>query len=99
MVVEIVLGIIGIILIASIWFNIFLVKRLLSVSENLDEFLLTMQEFEEHLMNVYNMEKFYGDEVLNGLLEHCVETSQNIKDFVQRYQGDPTGGDKEKKAS
>ena len=99
MVVEITLGIIGIILIASVWLNVFLVKRLLSVSENLDDFLFTMQEFEEHLNNVYNMEKFYGDEVLNNLLAHCLETSQNIKDFTQRYHGDVNSADNEKKAS
>ena len=99
MIIEIALGIIGIILIASIWLNIFLVRRLLSISENLDEFLSTLRDFEQHIRNVYNMEKFYGDEILTGLLEHCVETSQNIKDFVQRYQGDSDSGDNEKKAS
>ena len=87
MIVEIALIIIGVILFLSVWLNVFLLRRLLSVSENLNNVLASLRDFEQHLKRVYNMEKFYGDEILNGLLEHLSETSEEITNFTDYYEG------------
>ena len=95
MIAEIALITIGIILFLSVWLNVFLLRRLLSVSENLNDILASLRDFEQHIRNVYNMEKFYGDEILSGLLKHSIETSEEIANFRDYYEGDDDSGDQD----
>jgi len=77
----------------SIIFNIVLIwyaKSSLSkidilyvASENASKIFSMIDVYTEHLETVYEMPTFYGDETLQGLLEH---TKQMIQ-FLKKYKG------------
>ena len=67
------------------WLMVFLIRKLLSVSENIYKLQNDSREYLEHLERVYNMELFYGNEILLELLEHSREYHEDIADFVEKY--------------
>jgi len=70
----------------SAWFNLFLLRRLLRVNENLSNILEIADEYSLHLEEVYNMERFYGDEVLSDLLKHSQSVGEELKIFIGQYE-------------
>ena len=79
--------IVSAVLVLSILFNvgIFLyaraaISRLLFVSEELGDLQDMVNAFAKHVKSVYELEMFYGDETLHGLLNHG-------KDLVTTLQG------------
>jgi len=74
-------------LIISLCLNVFLLRRLLYFSENVDEILFSLGEFSGHLEEVNGYELYYGDEVLAKLLEHSKEAVEDIKQFQDNYGG------------
>jgi|15BtaG_2_1085339.scaffolds.fasta_scaffold05939_4 predicted PurR-regulated permease PerM len=67
------------------WIAVFLIRKLLNVSENIYKLQNDSREYLEHLDRVYNMELFYGNEILLELLEHSREYHEDIADFVEKY--------------
>tara|TARA_Y100000992_G_C21193859_1_gene456946 strand:- start:601 stop:981 length:381 start_codon:yes stop_codon:yes gene_type:complete len=69
--------ILGVSLFASVALNILLArlaawqsKDLAIVSDNVGDLVDIIQSYRNHLKKVYELEAFYGDETLQGLLEH-----------------------------
>ena len=84
--IEIITTIIAIVVfIFSAWLNIFLIRRLLFFSENIDSLAEVIADFEQHLEKVNNMETYYGDETLAQLLEHSSAVVDEIQEFKNRY--------------
>ena len=84
--------IIGLIALLSISINIFfvwyiynLLKKLLFVSDNIGDFLEVLQDYSEHIETVYNMETYYGDEVIERLLEHSRQIVKEIEGYKEIY--------------
>jgi hypothetical protein len=44
-----------------------------------------LQNFEDHLNTVYDLERFYGDSTLSGLLEHVKDLGADIKQYRQFF--------------
>ena len=85
--IEIVASIIAIVVfLFSTWLNVFLIRRLLFFSENVDSLTETIVDFEQHLEKVNNMETYYGDETLAQLLEHSSTVVDDIQDFKNIYE-------------
>ena len=57
------------------------IVRLLSVSEELGDLQQMINSFAVHLKSVYEMEMFYGDETLAGLIEHAVSFNKYLETF------------------
>ena len=77
----------------------FVIRRLLYFSENTDRLLASIGQFSKHLEQVYNMETFYGEPVLQELLAHSKEVQISVDDFISAYSeggGDSKGTEKEK---
>ena len=79
-------------LIASLLLNIFfiwyfrnLVSRLRFVSENLGVLVEETVSFRNHLESVHELEVFYGDETIGGLIRHVGEYSQTLVGFEEIY--------------
>ena len=79
----------GIIFVASIGINIILfwymrkaLSRFSVASEEAAEIFIRLDAYGEHLQSVYDMPTFYGDETLQGLLNH----SKEITDFLKKYE-------------
>lgn len=57
------------------------VKRLLSISLELSDLQRMVDSFTRHLQAVYELESFYGDETLRGLLEHANSFNEQMDTF------------------
>tara|TARA_R110000824_G_scaffold207590_1_gene393068 strand:+ start:493 stop:918 length:426 start_codon:yes stop_codon:yes gene_type:complete len=87
-----VLLVLGGALIASLLLNVFfvwylrnLVSRLRFISENLGDLVEETISFRDHLKSVHELEAFYGDETLGGLIRHVGEYSETLADFEEIY--------------
>ena len=61
------------------------VVRLLSVSEELGDLKTMIDNFYNHISNIYEMEMFYGDETLAFLVEHSRSLSEQLETFEYIY--------------
>ena len=68
-----------------VWYVYTLLKKLLFVSENIEDFLDTLQEYSNHIESVYSMETYYGDETIDRLLQHSKEVVKEIKAYEEIY--------------
>jgi hypothetical protein len=57
------------------------VVRLLAVSEELSDLQRMVNSFANHLQAVYELDSFYGDETLRGLLEHAISLNEQLDTF------------------
>tara|TARA_B100001123_G_scaffold372815_1_gene436990 strand:+ start:101 stop:412 length:312 start_codon:yes stop_codon:yes gene_type:complete len=77
------------------WCIFFLLKRLLYLSDNLQGVVVELEEYEKHIEKIYSMEMFYGEPVIQNLLEHTHEVNVNIKEFIEEYSERQTIEEKE----
>ena len=68
-----------------IWYLKKVLFKLLYVSDNIDDLLITTEEFSKHIERVYSMETYYGDETLQGLVDHSTEIIEAIKEYEGIY--------------
>ena len=88
---EVLLMLVGA-LIASLLLNVFfiwyfrnLVSRLRFISENLGALVEETVSFRDHLESVHELEMFYGDETLTGLIAHVGDYSETLVEFEEIY--------------
>ena len=68
-----------------VWYNRQVVKNLFFVSNNIGDILGLIREYQEHLESLYEMEMFYGDSTLQGLIDHTKFIIEEIKEFEDIY--------------
>jgi len=68
-----------------VWFNREAVAKLLFVSNNVTDTMGLIEEYNEHLESLYEMEMFYGDTTLKGLIDHTKFVLAEMKKFEQVY--------------
>ena len=80
------------ILCTSIVFNVFfiwyirnLLSQLYFVANNMSDLVDETISFRDHLSSVYELETFFGDETLAGLLAHVGQYSETLSDFEEIY--------------
>lgn len=56
-------------------------NRLLFISENLNDLITIIGVYRKHLKSIYEMEMFYGDEVLQNLLDHTGSLADLLEDY------------------
>jgi len=61
----------------------FLLKNINFVSKNITELNNEAVSFTSHLKSLYELESFYGDETLGGLLEHGMHFTSKIEQFSE----------------
>ena len=86
--IALVVGIVPFLLFLSVILNLLaflyiksLLKDLSTSEENLIEISTSLTMFANHVEKIYEMETFYGDTVLQGLLEH----SQYVVEDIDKY--------------
>ena len=92
-----------IILLLSIWLNIFLVwyarntlSNLLYLSDNLGLLYEIISAYNLHLKEVYELERFYGDPTLSYLLEHTNAVREELEGYEEIFfLSEPEGTDQE----
>ena len=68
------------------WFAKKSSSRLTIVASNIDEIMGALENFESHLETIYEMETFYGDETLHGVLEHARGITEFLSEFEDIYE-------------
>ena len=68
-----------------IWYNRQAVEKILFVSDNIGDTMGLIKEYQEHLNSLHEMEMFYGDATLQGLMDHTSFIVEEIKAFEQIY--------------
>ena len=68
-----------------VWYLRKVLYKLLFISDNISDLLELMEDFSTHIERVYNMETYYGDEVLQGLVDHSKEIVEAIKEYEGIY--------------
>ena len=70
-------------------FLIWFVAKTLSVTEemreDIDGSLESLENFSDHLDNLYGLETFYGDQTLKELIDHSREIINEIVDLQEKY--------------
>ena len=61
------------------------IVRLLSIAEELYDLKDMSESLAEHLQSVYELEMFYGDETLGGLMEHAKSFTEQQETFEYIY--------------
>ena len=67
------------------WFCYRVVRKSLAHSENVYYLIDRTDDFMRHLGAIYEMEMFYGEETLKGLLEHSKNLKEDIVFFKDEY--------------
>ncbi len=63
----------------------YLLGELSFVSENLGALFKMVVGFDSHLSDVYELERFYGDQTLESLMRHSSELVEVLQDFEDIY--------------
>ena len=63
------------------WYSIKLSRTLLYFSENMNDLLDMLTDFADHVKSVYELETFYGDQVLHNLLKHGRDVVEQLETF------------------
>ena len=67
------------------WYCYKLVKRFAEVEDTFEIYDMQMEEFTEHLKQVYELEMFYGDTTLEALIKHTKFITEAYSDLKQDY--------------
>ena len=68
-----------------IWFLRGLASRLILVSENMSDLVDHLVRYGSNLKSVYEMELYYGDETIQGLVKHTQMILEILSDFEDIY--------------
>jgi len=74
-----------IIIICLCWFIYNLMNRLENVTEDIEELFVGFYDLSEHLQSIHELEMFYGEPVLQDLIEHTKKVVQDIEDYKEMY--------------
>ena len=61
------------------------ISRLLYVSEELGDLKTMIDSFSEHVSSLYQMEMYYGDQTLHGLVDHAQSFNEQLETFEFIY--------------
>lgn len=67
------------------WYTRKLLEKLSIFTEGILEFRIKLQELSSHLESVYQMETFYGEPVLQRVIQHLKVTVMEIKVFSNSF--------------
>tara|TARA_R100000008_G_scaffold86682_1_gene80871 strand:- start:2214 stop:2540 length:327 start_codon:yes stop_codon:yes gene_type:complete len=63
------------------WYMVRLLKRFLFLSDNLDDLFDQIDGYTMHIENVHSLETFYGEPVLQNLMNHSKDVVEYVDDF------------------
>jgi hypothetical protein len=61
------------------------ISRLLYVAEELADLKLMVDSFSSHVSGLYEMEMYYGDQTLQGLVDHAQSFNEQLETFEFIY--------------
>lgn len=71
--------------IAFIWYISNLLEDMHEVNDDLKTLFDSTASLQDHIEKIYEMEMFYGDQTLEGLIEHTKEVVLDIEYYKEKY--------------
>ena len=68
-----------------IWYARRAYSNAMYIADRLEDIILDVETFGNHLEQVYEMETFYGDETLAALLTHARDTQTSCSGFRESF--------------
>ena len=68
-----------------LWYSRNLLTRMFYISEHMTTLVEEILIYNNHLNSVHEMETFYGDETIGGLLRHTTGLIETLEDFAEIY--------------
>ena len=62
-----------------VWYTIQMLKRFFFLQNTSADIYDTIMDYKKHLREVYEMETFYGDQTLFGLLSHTNDLAEDLE--------------------
>ena len=78
-----------------VWYCRRLTKQFLFFTESVGDLEAVLSAFDTHLTEVHELEMFYGDETLGGLIAHSKTIVDRIGDFYDGFSLDEEEEDEE----
>ena len=69
----------------AFWYIAKVINKFTFISENLSDLVTVVNNYKEHLKQVYKMEMFYGDETLEYLMSHTKSLLTILEDYSDIY--------------
>ena len=69
-----------------VWYITKILSKLLFVSENLGDLFVIFRYFEDFVENLYGMEMFYGEPIIEELMNRARLTTEAIQEFQDIYE-------------
>ena len=69
------------IIVAGLFYIRFLFTELYSYGETIQYLKISLKDFEVHIKRIYELEMFYGEQTLEGLMVHAKKICEDIKEF------------------
>ena len=71
--------------VASVWYMRLLLTEMSQYNRDMNELLLTCVSLQRHIESVHEMEMFYGEPVLQDMMEHTLQVNEEIQFYVEKY--------------
>ena len=68
-----------------IWYIIKILSKLLYMSDNLGDLYITFRSFEEYVDELFQMEIYHGEPVIEELIERTKAVREEVENFEQIY--------------
>jgi len=72
----------GVLLILSVMYIAFLLKRSAAVFENTEFVVQYLKEYKEHIKNIATSDKFFKDPTIVSMMEYTKETVEMVEDYL-----------------
>lgn len=67
------------------WYSFNALRKLQFMTHSIEDLDLNLQTFESHLKHIYQLDMYYGDQTLEGLIKHMKELSESFSEFRKDY--------------
>tara|TARA_R100000152_G_C6775553_1_gene204034 strand:+ start:629 stop:955 length:327 start_codon:yes stop_codon:yes gene_type:complete len=68
-----------------VWYMFKLLKKFLFLSDNMDELFDQLEGYTMHIDNVHSLETFYGEPVLQNLMNHSKDVVNYVDEFRDSF--------------
>ena len=68
-----------------VWYARRLLGQMGQVGEDIENINMLVADLNSHMGTIYQLEMFYGDETLEGLIRHSKEVSFQLSEILERY--------------
>ena len=75
-------------LVAASWYIKVLLNEMNKYNTDIMELLISCQQLHNHIDSVHEMEMFYGEPVLQELIDHTRKVNEEIEFYVEKYSID-----------